>query len=405
MSAFFIFARMSLSQTFYQHQAQTTDSPYGIEVESAEGIYIYDTSGKRYMDLISGVAVSNVGHRHPKVVEATKRQLDKYMHVMVYGEYIQKPQAELAEKLTSLLPNSLDCLYPVNSGTEANEAALKLAKRVTNRTEIISFNNSYHGNTHGSLSVTGNEQKKYRFRPLLPDVKFINFNSISDLEEITTKTAAVIIEPIQGDAGLRIPSKEFMSALRNKCTETGAQLIFDEIQTGFGRTGPLFAFEHFNVIPDILTIAKGMGGGMPIGGFISSKEKMALLRNNPMLGHITTFGGHPVCCAAALANIQVIEEENLLDSVAAKGQLFRELLEKNSLVTEVRQIGLMLAIELDNFETVQKVVRNCLERGVIGFWFISCNNSFRLAPPLTISEIEIREACKIINEVMNSCHN
>ncbi|MDB4754826.1 aspartate aminotransferase family protein [bacterium] len=396
---------MSLSQTFYQHQAQTTDSPYGIEVESAEGIYIYDTSGKRYMDLISGVAVSNVGHRHPKVVEATKRQLDKYMHVMVYGEYIQKPQAELAEKLTSLLPNSLDCLYPVNSGTEANEAALKLAKRVTNRTEIISFNNSYHGNTHGSLSVTGNEQKKYRFRPLLPDVKFINFNSISVLEEITTKTAAVIIEPIQGDAGLRIPSQEFMKALRNKCNETGAQLIFDEIQTGFGRTGPLFAFEHFNVIPDILTIAKGMGGGMPIGGFISSKEKMALLRNNPMLGHITTFGGHPVCCAAALANIQVIEEENLLDSVAAKGQLFRELLEKNSLVTEVRQIGLMLAIELDNFETVQKVVRNCLEKGVIGFWFISCNNSFRLAPPLTISEIEIREACKIINEVMNSCHN
>ena len=396
---------MSLSQTFYQHQAQTTDSPYGIEVESAEGIYIYDTSGKRYMDLISGVAVSNVGHRHPKVVEATKRQLDKYMHVMVYGEYIQKPQAELAEKLTSLLPNSLDCLYPVNSGTEANEAALKLAKRVTNRTEIISFNNSYHGNTHGSLSVTGNEQKKYRFRPLLPDVKFINFNSISDLEEITTKTAAVIIEPIQGDAGLRIPSQEFMTALRYKCTATGAQLIFDEIQTGFGRTGPLFAFEHFNVIPDILTIAKGMGGGMPIGGFISSKEKMALLRNNPMLGHITTFGGHPVCCAAALANIQVIEEENLLDSVAAKGQLFRELLEKNSLVTEVRQIGLMLAIELDNFKTVQKVVQNCLERGVIGFWFISCNNSFRLAPPLTISEIEIREACKIINEVMNSCHN
>ena len=396
---------MSLSQSFYEHQAQTTDSPYGIEVESAEGIYIYDTSGKRYMDLISGVAVSNIGHRHPKVVKATKRQLDKYMHVMVYGEYIQKPQAELAEKLTSLLPDSLNCLYPVNSGTEANEAALKLAKRITGRTELISFNNSYHGNTHGSLSVTGNEHKKFRARPLLPDVKFIEFNTISDLSQITTKTAAVIIEPIQGDAGLRIPSQEFMTSLRDKCTATGAQLIFDEIQTGFGRTGPLFAFEHFNVIPDILTIAKGMGGGMPIGGFISSEEKMALLRNNPMLGHITTFGGHPVCCAAALANIQVIEEENLLDSVDAKGQLFRELLEKNSLVTEVRQIGLMLAIELDNFETVQKVVQNCLERGVIGFWFISCNKSFRLAPPLTISEIEIREACKIINEVMNSRHN
>ena len=396
---------MSLSQSFYEHQAQTTDSPYGIEVESAEGIYIYDTSGKRYMDLISGVAVSNIGHCHPKVVEATKRQLDKYMHVMVYGEYIQKPQAELAEKLTSLLPDSLDCLYPVNSGTEANEAALKLAKRVTDRTEIISFNNSYHGNTHGSLSVTGNEHKKFRARPLLPDVKFIEFNTISDLSQITTKTAAVIIEPIQGDAGLRIPSQEFMTALRDKCTATGAQLIFDEIQTGFGRTGLLFAFEHFNVIPDILTIAKGMGGGMPIGGFISSKEKMALLSNNPMLGHITTFGGHPVCCAAALANIQVIEEENLLDAVEKKGQLFRELLGQHELVKEVRQIGLMLAIELDNFETVQKVVQNCLERGVIGFWFISCNNSFRLAPPLTISEIEIREACEIINEVMNSCQN
>ncbi|MBT6745109.1 MAG: aspartate aminotransferase family protein [Flavobacteriales bacterium] len=396
---------MSLSHSFYEHQAQTTDSPYGIEVESAEGIYIYDTSGKRYMDLISGVAVSNIGHCHPKVVEATKRQLDKYMHVMVYGEYIQKPQAELAEKLTSLLPNSLDCLYPVNSGTEANEAALKLAKRVTERTEIISFNNSYHGNTHGSLSVTGNEHKKFRARPLLPDVKFIEFNTISDLSQITTKTAAVIIEPIQGDAGLRIPSQEFMTALRDKCTATGAQLIFDEIQTGFGRTGLLFAFEHFNVIPDILTIAKGMGGGMPIGGFISSKEKMALLSNNPMLGHITTFGGHPVCCAAALANIQVIEEENLLDSVAAKGQLFRELLGQHELVKEVRQIGLMLAIELADFETVQKVVNGCLEKGVIGFWFISCNNSFRLAPPLTISEIEIREACEIINEVMNSCQN
>jgi acetylornithine/N-succinyldiaminopimelate aminotransferase len=396
---------MSLSHSFYEHQAQTTDSPYGIEVESAEGIYIYDTSGKRYMDLISGVAVSNIGHCHPKVVEATKRQLDKYMHVMVYGEYIQKPQLELAEKLTSLLPNSLDCLYPVNSGTEANEAALKLAKRVTERTEIISFNNSYHGNTHGSLSVTGNEHKKFRARPLLPDVKFIEFNTISDLSQITTKTAAVIIEPIQGDAGLRIPSQEFMTALRDKCTATGAQLIFDEIQTGFGRTGLLFAFEHFNVIPDILTIAKGMGGGMPIGGFISSKEKMALLSNNPMLGHITTFGGHPVCCAAALANIQVIEEENLLDSVAAKGQLFRELLGQHELVKEVRQIGLMLAIELADFETVQKVVNGCLEKGVIGFWFISCNNSFRLAPPLTISEIEIREACEIINEVMNSCQN
>lgn len=391
----------SNSDSFYNHQGQTTFSPYGIEVSHAEGIYFYDTSGKRYMDLISGVAVSNIGHCHPKVTKAVKEQVDKHMHVMVYGEYIQKPQAELAEKLTSLLPASLDCLYPVNSGTEANEAALKLAKRITDRTEIVSFKNSYHGNTHGALSVTGNEHKKYRFRPLLPDVKFIEFNNIDDLKEITEKTAGVIIEPIQGDAGLRIPSQEFMSALRNRCNETGAQLIFDEIQTGFGRTGKLFAFEHFNVVPDILTIAKGMGGGMPIGGLVAKKEKMHLFAENPMLGHITTFGGHPVCCAAAVANLEVIQEEKLIDTVESKGQLFKELLSKHPLVNEIRQIGLMLAIEIDSFEIVHKIVQRCLEKGVVGFWFISCNNSFRLAPPLIITEDQIREACEIITGVMD----
>ncbi|MDA9563309.1 aspartate aminotransferase family protein [Flavobacteriales bacterium] len=389
------------SDSFYNHQGQTTPSPYGIEVDYAEGIYIYDTSGKSYMDLISGVAVSNIGHSHPKVVEAIKKQLDKHMHVMVYGEYIQKPQAELAQKLASMLPDSLDCLYPVNSGTEANEAALKLAKRITNRTEFISFNHSYHGNTHGSLSITGNEHKKYRFRPLLPEVKFIDFNKIEDLVNITEKTAGVIIEPIQGDAGLRIPSQEFITELRNRCTQTGAQLIFDEIQTGFGRTGKLFAFEHFNVVPDLLTIAKGMGGGMPIGGLISSKDKMQLFSENPMLGHITTFGGHPVCCAAALANLKVLDEENLLHTVEKKGQLFKKRLGQHHLVNEVRQIGLMLAVELDSFDVVQKVVHGCLEKGVIGFWFISCNNSFRLAPPLVITETQIEEACEIILKVMN----
>ena len=393
---------MSLKDNFFEYQAQTTPFPYAIEVEKAEGLYIYDKNGKQYTDLISGVSVSNIGHRHHRVVNAIKKQLDKHMHVMVYGEYIQDAQANLAKKLASILPDSLNCSYFVNSGTEANEGALKLAKRVTGRSEIVSCHASYHGSTHGSLSVSGNEYKKYAFRPLLPGVKFINFNVKEDLETITEKTACVIIEPIQGDAGVRIPTNDYLVALREKCNQTGTLLIFDEIQTGFGRTGTMFAFEHYNVVPDILTIAKGFGGGMPIGAFIASKKMMEKLTFDPMLGHITTFGGHPVNCAAALENINVIQDENLLEGIETKGALIEELL-THSKVKEIRRKGLFFAIEMDSFETVKSVVEYCMDKGVIGFWFLSCNNAFRIAPPINITEEEIREACAVIIEAFENC--
>ncbi len=391
---------MNSKEIFLNHLAQTSPFPLQIEVSHAEGSLIYDSNGKSYYDLISGIAVTNIGHRHPKVVSAIKDQLDKYMHVMAYGEFIQSPQNDLAKKLSTLLPETLSTAYFVNSGTEANEGALKLAKRVTGRTEIVSCKKSYHGSTHGSLSVSGNEVKKYAFRPLLPDVKFMEFNKVEDLNLITNKTAAVIIEPIQGDAGVRIPNKEYLVALRDRCTETGAQLIFDEIQTGFGRTGEFFAFQHYGVIPDILTIAKAFGGGMPIGAFISSKEKMNLFTFNPMLGHITTFGGHPVNCAAALANIKVIEEESLVSDVERKGQLLENEISHPSIV-EIRRKGLMFAIEFETPEKVQKIVERCLELGVITFWFLSCPESFRLAPPINISDEEITHAGRLIHQAIN----
>jgi acetylornithine/succinyldiaminopimelate/putrescine aminotransferase len=347
------------------------------------------------MDLISGLAVNNIGHRHPHVIHAIQEQIDRYLHVIPYGEFVQEPQVKLAKKLAAILPNSLSCSYFVNSGTEANEAALKLAKRATGRTEIVSCKAAYHGSTHGSMSVTGNETKKYAFRPLLPDVHFIDFNVIEDLTKITKKTAAVIIEPIQGDAGVRIPSSAYMKALRERCNATGTLLIFDEVQTGFGRTGKWFAFQHFGIVPDIMTLAKAMGGGMPIGAFIASKELMDCLKSDPMLGHITTFGGHPVNCAAALANIEVLENEKLVEQVAEKEALFRERL-KHPLIHEIRSVGLFFAIEMANFETVHKAVLKCMENGLIAFWFLSCKNSFRLAPPLTITKEEIEEACKLI---------
>jgi len=321
---------------------------------------------------------------------------------MVYGEYIQSSSNLLAQKLSSLLPPSLNCSYFVNSGTEANEAALKLAKRVTGRTELISCRKSYHGSTHGSLSVSGNEIKKRTFRPLLPDVKFIDFNNEFDLEQITNRTACVIIETIQGDAGVRIPAKQYLQALRKKCTDTGALLIFDEIQCGMGRTGKLFAFEHFAVVPDILTLAKAFGGGLPIGAFISSYENMQMLATNPMLGHITTFGGNPVCCASALAVLTIIEEENLLASVEAKGKLIESLL-RHPKVTEARRFGLMFAFDFDSEERVNRIVQYAKEHGVICYWFLSHPHSFRIAPPLTITEEEIKEACAVIwNAIENS---
>ena len=382
-------------KVFLNQLAQTSPHPFLISVERAEGVYLFSPEGRKYIDMISGIAVSNIGHRHPKVVKAIKDQVDKHLHVMVYGEYVQSAPNLLAEKLTSLLPPSLNCCYFVNSGTEANEAALKLAKRFTGRTEIISCKKSYHGSTQGSLSVSGNEIKKRAFRPLLPDVRFIEFNNPDNLKMITPRTACVIMETIQGDAGVRVPSKEYLRAVRLRCNETGALLILDEIQCGIGRTGKLFAFEHFGITPDILTIAKAFGGGLPIGAFISNQEKMKTLTHDPMLGHITTFGGNPVCCASALATLQVIEEEKLLDGVEAKGKLIQDLL-VHPKIREVRRIGLMFAFDFDSEERVNRIVEDAKEHGVICYWFLSHPNSFRIAPPLTITEAEIREACAVI---------
>ncbi|MBI1769626.1 MAG: aspartate aminotransferase family protein [Bacteroidetes bacterium] len=387
---------MEFSATiFLDHLAQTSPFPFLIPIEKAEGVYLFAPDGKKYIDMISGIGVSNIGHRHPHVVQAIKNQLDKHLHVMVYGEYIQSPSNLLAKKLSDALPAQLSCSYFVNSGTEANEAALKLAKRITGRTEIISCKKSYHGNTHGSMSVSGNEIKKRAFRPLLPHVKFIEFNREDELNQITDRTACVIMETVQGDAGVRVPSKRYLQAVRRRCDETGTQLILDEIQCGMGRTGSLFAFEQFGIVPDILTIGKAFGGGLPIAAFISSREKMKLLTHDPMLGHITTFGGNPVCCASALATLEVIQNEKLLDHVEVKGKQIESLLQHKK-IKEIRRIGLMFAIDFDTEERVNRIVNYCKENGVIGYWFLSHPYSFRIAPPLTISESEIHEACSVI---------
>ncbi|NBP67543.1 MAG: aspartate aminotransferase family protein [Cytophagia bacterium] len=391
---------MNFSEEVFLHKlAQTTPYPYNISIESAKGVYLFAPDGKRYIDMISGIGVSSIGHGNPHVIKAIKDQVDKHLHVMVYGEFIQHTPNALAEKLTSLLPASLNCCYFVNSGTEANEGALKLAKRVTGRTEIISMRKSYHGSTHGSLSVSGNEMKKAAYRPLLPDVRFINFNVIEDLQQITEKTACVIIETIQGDAGVRIPTQAYMKALRKRCTDKGALLIFDEIQCGMGRTGTLFAFEQFEVVPDVLTIGKAFGGGLPIGAFIANEKFMKEFTYNPPLGHITTFGGNPVCCASALATLEVIENEKLLSGVEAKGQLIESLLQHPK-IKAIRRFGLMFAIDFETAEEVNRIVEYAKHKGVICYWFLSHPNSFRIAPPLIISEQEIRDACAIIMEAI-----
>lgn len=387
---------MDFSEDVFLHRlAPTSPDPFLIKVERAEGIYLYVPDGKRYIDMISGIAVSSLGHRHPRVIQAIQEQLNKHLHVMVYGEYIQSASNRLAQKLTSLLPASLNCCYLVNSGTEANEAALKLAKRATGRTEIISFRKSYHGSTHGSLSVSGNEVKKSAFRPLLPDVRFLDFNEPDQLDLITTRTACVIAETIQGDAGVRIPSYDYMQALRQRCTEVGALLILDEIQCGLGRTGKWFAFQHFNIVPDILTLAKSFGGGLPIGTFVSSEERMQLLARDPMLGHITTFGGNPVCAAAAWATLCALEEEKRIDHVEEKGQLIESLL-RHPDIREIRRKGLLFAIDFDSGDRVNRIVQRGKELGVITYWFLSHPHSFRIAPPLTITTAEIQEACGLI---------
>ena len=391
---------MEEARFFLNHLGQTNEHPFLIEVNRAEGIYIYDKAGKAYMDMISGVAVNNIGHRHPKVIQAIQNQLDKHLHVMVYGEFIQDAQNEMAKELIELLPEMLNCVYTVNSGTEAIEAALKLAKRCTGRTEIVSFRGSYHGSTHGSMSVSGNEIKKQAYRPLLPDVRFLEFNNEEMLNQISEKTAGVIIETVQGDAGVRIPKKEFLIALRKRCNEVGAQLIFDEIQCGMGRTGKVFAFEHFGVIPDILTLGKALGGGMSIGALVSSKEKMHAFTNNPMLGHITTFGGHPINCAASAAFLKVLKTEIHWDEVERLGALLEKIISQSQEIKAIRRIGMMFAFDMESSERVTKVVEKCLEKGLITFWFLSHPYSFRLSPPLNISEEEIRKAGILILEAI-----
>jgi len=385
---------------FLRYQGQTNPFPYLIEVDKAEGIYVFDKSGKRYMDMIAGVAVNNIGHRHPKVVEAIKTQVDRHLHVMVYGEFIQDAPLEFSKKLTDILPESLNCVYPVNSGTEANEAGIKLVKRVTGRTEIVSFQGSYHGSTNGSLSISGNESKKIKFRPLMPDIRFIEHNNLDDLNQITSKTAGVFLETIQGDAGVRIPNLCFLQELRKRCSEVGALLVFDEIQCGIGRTGANFAFEHFGVVPDVLTLGKALGGGLPIGALVSCQANLKEFTYNPMLGHITTFGGNPVICASAAATLEVLTTEIELDEVERLGQLLERLIGKNKEIKTVRRKGMMFAFDMESFERVEKVVKKCLEKGLISFWFLSHPNSFRLSPPLIISEDEIREAGRIILEAI-----
>jgi putrescine aminotransferase len=388
-------------QLFLSSLAQTSNSPLFLEIEKAEGIFLFGPDEKQYIDLISGISVSNIGHRHPKVIEAIKNQLDKYLHLMVYGEYIQSPQILLAEKLKTTLPSRLNSVYFVNSGAEATEGALKLAKRYTGRAEIISCTKAYHGSTNGALSVMGDEYFKQAFRPLLPGISHIQFNDIEELNCITNHTAAVIIETIQGEAGIRVPSMEYMQALRKKCTETGALLILDEIQTGFGRTGKFWAFEHFDIEPDVLLTSKGMGGGMPIGAFIAPKSIMDVLANEPILGHITTFGGHPVCCASSLATIEVILNENLIKEVAEKENLFHALL-KHPSIKEIRSKGLLLAVEFESYEVLKPIIDRAIEKGVITDWFLFCNNSMRIAPPLIITKEQIKKVCDLILEAIDS---
>lgn len=388
-------------QLFLQHLAQTSNFPLMLEIERAKGIYLYDKNGKRYIDIISGISVSNLGHCRLEIVDAVKKQAETYMHLMVYGEYVQSPQVKLSCLLAQNLPEELQSVYLVNSGSEANEGALKLAKRFTGRTEIIAFKNAYHGSTHGALSIMGCEDFKQNFRPLLPDIRFLDFNDCQALNRITEKTACVIIEPIQGEAGIIIPKNNFLQKLRKKCTETGTLLIFDEVQTGFGRTGSLFAFQEFGVTPDIMTLAKGMGGGMPIGAFIASNEIMNSLTHNPILGHITTFGGHPVSSAAALASLTVLLNENYIETAQEKGELFKELL-THPAISQVRGKGLMLAIELESFEMVQKIIKKCLEYGLITDWFLFNSKSIRIAPPLIITKNQIKEICSVFNRALST---
>jgi acetylornithine/succinyldiaminopimelate/putrescine aminotransferase len=383
---------------FQQRLAIPSEVNDALEIEKAEGIYLFTNEGEKYIDLVSGVSVSNIGHCHPAVVEAVKNQVEKYMHLMVYGKYIQSPQTQLAGLLTSVLPEYLNSVFLVNSGSEAIEGALKLAKRITNRSEIFAFKNAYHGSTHGALSLLGNEEMKSAYRPLLPNIKFLDYNNTEQLRQITDKTACVVIEAIQAEAGIILPDNNFMEALNKKCKKVGCMIIIDEVQMGFGRTGKLFGFEHFNIQPDIICIAKGMGGGMPIGAFISSKENMNLLTFNPHLGHITTFGGHPVSCAAALASLKVILENELHLKSNEKGKFIAERLAIHPKIATIRQKGLMLGVELKKEFQASKMVKLLQENKMIVDQFLFNESSFRIAPPLTITHDELELVVKKVIE-------
>lgn len=388
-----------MKQEFFKYQAQTTPYAAGFEVEKAEGSYIYGKDGRAYLDFVAGVSANTLGHSHPKVVNAIKEQADKYLHVMVYGEYAQEKPVELCRLLSEATPEPLEVTYLVNSGAEAIDGALKLAKRYTGREEIISMKNSYHGNTHGALSVSGNEFHKREFRPLLPMISFIEFNNEEEFSKITEKTACVIAETIQGAAGFLTPSQNYFKNLKKRCEEVGALLILDEIQPGFGRTGKLFSFEHYDMVPDILVMGKGMGGGVPVGAFMSSAEIMKSLQHSPKLGHITTFGGNPLIAAASFATLKEVLESSLMNEVEEKEKLFRELL-VHPKIKKVNGRGLMLAVELESPEYTLDVAKRCMEKGLIVFWQLYRNEFMRISPPLTISKEEIKKGCEIILEAL-----
>ncbi len=387
-------------QLFLNHVTQTSDLPLMLEIDRAEGSYLFDKNGKAYLDLIAGIGVSALGHRHPKVVGAVKNQLDRYLHTLVYGEYILSPQVKLAQLMAEQLPTPLDNVYFVNSGSEATEGAMKLAKRYTGRSEIIACRNAYHGSTQGAASLMSPTTFSQAFYPLLPGIAHIDFNSEKDLDKITSKTACVILETLQGEAGVRLPANGYLRKVRQRCDEVEALLVLDEIQAGYGRTGTLWAFQQYGIVPDILLLAKGMGGGMPIGAFVSSKKIMGALAHDPPLGHITTFGGHPVSCAAGLATLQVLLAENHIEKVKEKEKLFRSLL-VHPAIKEVRSAGLLMAVEVENFDKLRKVQEHCLDHGVITDWFLFNDRSLRIAPPLTISDKEIRQACEVILGAMD----
>jgi acetylornithine/succinyldiaminopimelate/putrescine aminotransferase len=392
---------MNQRELFLRHVAQTSPAPLALEIVKADGSKMWDKNGREYIDLISGISVCNIGHRNPRVVEAIKQQLDAYMHVMVYGELVESPQVNYAQRIASVLPKNLDAVYFTSSGAEATEGAMKLAKRLTGRTNIVAFKNSYHGSTQGALSVMGDEYWRNAYRPLLPGIFHADYNQSNALDLIDQQTACVIAEPVQAEMGVLAPDKEWIQLLRKKCDDVGALLVFDEIQTGFGRTGTLFAFEKNGIVPDVILLGKALGGGMPLGAFVSSRENMNAFTENPVLGHITTFGGHPVCCAAGLAALDYLIEQNLIEEVDAKANLFKALL-VHPLIKEVRNEGLLMAIEFASFEQNKQLIDVCIDNGVFTDWFLFASHCMRLAPPLVITEEEIRKACATI---LQACDN